>query len=268
MHPDWIVPDGLPAAVGALMTTRHGGRSGEPWHSMNLGDAAGDSAPDVAHNRERFARAIGAVPVFLRQRHGMRVVRLEADDAAAARPHEADASLTTEPGIACTVQVADCLPVLLAAPGGRAVAAAHAGWRGLAGGVVEATVAAVCEAAHCAPTQLHAWLGPCIGPQRFEVGADVVAAFGGGARFAPAVGTIGVAKWYADLAGLARDRLQPTGHRAHCRRPLVHRRGSGTLLLVPPRRRHRAHGGSHLATRHALARPPRAGPSPRHCEGG
>lgn len=211
MHPDWIIPDGLPDTVGALMTTRAGGCSGAPWYSMNVGDAVGDAAAAVAHNRERLAQAIGATPVFLRQRHGARVVRLGCGDAALTPPHEADASLSIECGIACTVQVADCLPVLFAAPDGRAVAAAHAGWRGLAGGVVEATVAALCEVARCVPRQLHVWLGPCIGPRRFEVGADVVAAFDGGARFVPAAAAAGVSKWHADLAGLARDRLSRRG---------------------------------------------------------
>jgi YfiH family protein len=210
MHPDWIVPDGLPDSVGALMTTRAGGCSGAPWHTMNVGAAVGDAAADVARNRERLARAIGARPLYLRQLHGVRVVRLHPDDASQA-PHEADASVCTERGVACTVLVADCLPVLFAAPDGAAVAAAHAGWRGLAAGIVEATVGALCEAAHCAPQRLHAWLGPCIGPRRFEVGADVVAAFGGGARFVPAASAAGVPKWHADLAGLARDRLRRQG---------------------------------------------------------
>jgi YfiH family protein len=111
------------------------------------------------------------------------------------------------------VQVADCLPVLFAAPGGRGVAAAHAGWRGLAGGVVEATLTALCDAAGCAPRELQVWLGACIGPRRFEVGADVLEAFGADARepaparFRPHAPD----KWLADLAGLARDRLQAAG---------------------------------------------------------
>lgn len=210
MHPDWIVPDGLPDNVGAVMTTRAGGSSAGPWQSLNVGDAVGDDAGAVVRNRERLARAIGAAPVFLRQCHGARVVRLAPGDADRTAAHEADASLCTERGVACTVQVADCLPLLFAAPDGRAVAAAHAGWRGLAGGVVEATLAALCDAASCAPQQVHAWLGPCIGPRRFEVGIDVVEAFGGGARFAPAPAA-GAPKWHADLAGLARDRLAALG---------------------------------------------------------
>jgi YfiH family protein len=114
------------------------------------------------------------VPVFLKQVHGVNVVRLTANDLAEANglmaSHEADAAVTTEPGIACTVQVADCLPVLFAAPQGRAVGAAHAGWRGLAAGVLEATLQEICALAACEPSQVQAWLGPCIGPRHFEVG--------------------------------------------------------------------------------------------------
>jgi hypothetical protein len=195
------------------MSTREGGVSGGPYASLNLGSAVGDRPEHVAANRERFAAACGAVPVFLRQVHGTRVVRLDAADAAApAALHEADASFTTEPGIACTVLVADCLPVLFAAPGGRGVAAAHAGWRGLAAGVLESTVVALCEAAACDPPALEAWLGACIGPSAFEVGADVLEAFGAdplqaAPRFVP--GRPG--KWFADLPGLARDRLAAAG---------------------------------------------------------
>src|SRR5688572_23954683 len=117
MHPDWIVPEGLPRGIAALMTTRAGGVSAGPWESMNVGDAVGDRPEAVALNRDRLAQAIGAEPVFLRQRHGIRVVRLSAG-AAAQPPIEADACVATDAGVACTVQVADCLPVLLAAPDG------------------------------------------------------------------------------------------------------------------------------------------------------
>ncbi len=154
--------------------------------------------------------------MFLRQVHGARVVRIGMADGAPGAPvHEADAAVTTEAGVACVVQAADCLPVLLAAPGGRAVAAAHAGWRGLAAGVVETAVDALCDAGRCSPGEVAAWLGACIGPDAFEVGADVLAAFGavsqreraGSGRFKPK----GNAKWLADLPGLARDRLAAAG---------------------------------------------------------
>ena len=218
MHADWLRPEGLPPQVGAVMSTRHGGLSGPPWASMNLGAAVGDDAASVARNRQAFAQAIDAMPVFLQQVHGVRVVRLRGGDARPGAPHQADASLATEPGVACTVLVADCLPVLFAAPEGCAVAAAHAGWRGLAGGVVEAALAALCDAAQCGPADVQAWLGACIGPRQFEVGADVLHAFGADParpdrlRFVPHVGA-GADKWLANLPQLARDRLYAAGVR-------------------------------------------------------
>jgi len=213
---DWLAPEWRVAGVGALMTTRSGGVSVGPYAAMNVGAAVGDDARAVAANRALLADAMGAAPVFLRQVHGTRVVRIAAADAAPGAPvHEADAVVTSETGVGCVVQAADCLPVLLAAPEGRAVAAAHAGWRGLAAGVVERTVAALCDVGQCEPGDVVAWLGACIGPQAFEVGADVLAAFdaaslqksASSARFQPQGG----AKWHADLAGLARDRLAAAG---------------------------------------------------------
>lgn len=195
--------------VAALMSTRVGGVSQGVFAGLNLGAAVGDDAQAVAENRARFAAALGATPVFLHQVHGTRVVRLPLADEAVP---EADASFTTETGVACTIQVADCLPVLMAAPGARGVAAAHAGWRGLAAGVLEASVAALCQASGCAPSELHCWLGPCIGPRQFEVGADVLAGFNvepdaPHARFQPQ----GKGRWLVDLPGLARDRLGAGG---------------------------------------------------------
>ena len=214
---DWLAPDWRVSGVGALMTTRRGGHSVGRYASMNVGIAVGDDAAAVAANRALLAEATGARPVYVRQVHGTRVIRIGREDARDDAPlHEADACVTTEPGVACVVQAADCLPVLVAAPGGRAVGAAHAGWRGLAGGVVEALVAVVCEAAGCAPRELDAWLGACIGPGAFEVGADVLAAFGvrptdsqtcSGRRFDPHA----PGKWLADLPALARDRLADAG---------------------------------------------------------
>lgn len=206
MRPAWSAP------VHALMSTRAGGVSGGPYGSLNLGSAVADDPVAVAENQRRFAAALGATPVWLEQVHGARVVRLTDDHAAVARPPErADASVSAVPGLACAVRVADCLPVLLAAADGRAVGAVHAGWRGLAAGIVEAAVEALCEMAHCEPSSVHAWLGPCIGPRAFEVGADVVEAFGGGARFSARRRADGSPGWLADLAGLARDRLAAKG---------------------------------------------------------
>lgn len=211
--PDWPAPDG----VGAWMSTRAGGVSAAPWASLNLGVAVGDAPAAVAENRRRFAAALGARPVFLRQVHGDRVLRLDASLLGQDDQHAADAAVCTEPGIACTVQVADCLPVLFAVRDGSAVAAAHAGWRGLAGGVLERTVDTLCEAAGCTPDAVVAWLGPCIGPAEFEVGAEVVEAFGDAAgdqptpRFVPRRRADGSLRWLAHLPRLAHERLRRRG---------------------------------------------------------
>jgi polyphenol oxidase len=211
MPSSWIEPEWpVDARIGALMTTRAGGVSAAPFDSLNLGRSAGDERAAVDENRRRFEAALGVPTRYLSQVHGAGVVRLTHADTT---PCEADAAITTERGLACTMMVADCLPVLFAAPEVRGVGAAHAGWRGLAGGVLEATVAALCEASGCAPRELSAWLGPCIGPRRFEVGADVLQAFGpeAAARFAVQPGTDGSPRWLADLPALARDRLQAAG---------------------------------------------------------
>jgi YfiH family protein len=226
------------------MSTRAGGVSAGPYASMNLGVAVGDDPAAVAVNRARFAAACGAAPVFLRQVHGIRVVRIgEADAAPGAPDHAADASVTTEPGVACTVQVADCLPVLFAAPNGKGVGAAHAGWRGLAAGVLEATVAALCDATASRPGELDAWLGVCIGPRAFEVGGDVLDAFAAAPRtaarrrFSPAAGQV------ARRPG--RPGARPPrrrGRPAARRRRRLRLRGRVTVLFVPARPGHRADG--------------------------
>jgi polyphenol oxidase len=211
MQSDWITPEWqVDPRIGALMTTRAGGVSAAPFDSLNLGRSAGDDPAAVDENRRRFETALGVPARYLSQVHGTRVARLTHADTSS---READASITTEPGVACTMMVADCLPVLFAAPQARGVGAAHAGWRGLAGGVLEATVAALCEAARCEPRELTAWLGPCIGPRRFEVGADVLQAFGPAAatRFAAQPRPDGSPRWLADLPALAHDRLQSVG---------------------------------------------------------
>jgi polyphenol oxidase len=214
LWPQW---DAAPR-VGAVMSTRAGGVSPAPWDSLNLGTAVGDDPAAVAENRRRFVALTGAEPAWLRQVHGHHV--LPAHEAVALHePPQADASWTDRPGVACVVQVADCMPVLLAGPGGRAVAAAHAGWRGLAGGVVEAALAALCTAARCEPSQVSVWLGPCIGPRRFEVGADVLQAFGEAPErteaphFVASAPSKGAPRWLADLPQLARGRLARAGVR-------------------------------------------------------
>ena len=214
MRPDWDAGE----RVGAAMSERAGGVSVAPYDTLNLGDHVGDAAEAVLENRARWQREIGARPVYLRQVHGTAVIRA-AGGAGRGEPAQADAAVTTEPGIACTVLVADCMPVLLAAPGGRGVGAAHAGWRGLAGGVVEAALRALCEAAACEPGEVAAWLGPCIGPRRFEVGAEVVQAFGGALdgsdpeRFIPRPRPDGALRWLANLPRLGGDRLRGAGVR-------------------------------------------------------
>ncbi len=200
----------LPAGVQALCTTRAGGVSMPPFDSFNLGDHVRDDPAHVAANRRILAGlTTPAVPVFLQQVHGTRVLRLRADRVADSQGDQADACLTTEPGVACTIMVADCLPVLFAHASGRAVAAAHAGWRGLAAGVLEATVQALADAA--GPGAISAWLGPCIGPSAFEVGEEVREAFGASEEALACFVPQGHGKWLADLPSLARLRLQRAG---------------------------------------------------------
>ncbi len=218
---DWLRPAWpAPARVHALFTSRAGGVSQGRHAGLNLGTHVGDAPRAVAANRARLAGAIGRTPVFLEQVHGTDVVVLDRAFPSEAGPAaiEADASATREAGCVCTVMVADCLPVLLTDRQGRAVGAAHAGWRGLLGrqgqGVLERTAAQVADLAGCAPAGLLSWLGPCIGPREFEVGDDVRQAFvdanaEAAACFTAVRGTPG--KWLADLQGLARQRLAALG---------------------------------------------------------
>lgn len=200
MQPQWPAPPD----VHAFCSARAGGVSAAPYDTLNLGDHVGDDPVAVAENRRRFAAQLAARPVFLKQVHGRGVVRL---DARTSDGTEADACWTTERGVACTMMVADCLPVLLAPRGGGIVGAAHCGWRGLAGGVLEALWAQMAPLAGSAGDML-AWLGPCIGPDAFEVGPEVRAAFlahdpAADAAFRPHGG----GKYLADLPSLARRRL-------------------------------------------------------------
>jgi YfiH family protein len=203
------------------MTSRSGGRSSVPFEGFNLRCGLGDDDDIVALHRRQLHGWLGVPSVRLDQVHGVVVHGIgpgEADGRVSSGTPVADASVTTLERVACEIQVADCLPVLFADRAGRAVGAAHAGWRGLAGGVLEATLKAVCAAAGVPPQEVEAWLGPCIGSTRFEVGADLLAAFDApdaaaglaGSRFVAAgsAGPEAEPKWWADLAGLARDRLQ------------------------------------------------------------
>ncbi|HZQ59822.1 MAG TPA: peptidoglycan editing factor PgeF [Casimicrobiaceae bacterium] len=204
-----IVPEwNAPANVRALMTTRRGGVSTGARASLDLGGHA-SRAPDVLENRRLLRALLPADPHWLHQVHGAHVANLGRDAAAQAWP-QADAAITTARNVVCAVRVADCLPVLLADVGGRCVGIAHAGWRGMAGGVIEATVAAMREAGSARQT---AWLGPAISRAAFEVGPEVHAAFCSDDPAAEHAFTPGAApaKWQADLYALARRRLQRAG---------------------------------------------------------
>ena len=221
MHADWMIPDWpAPAGVRAVFTTRQGGVSRAPFGSMNLGDHVGDQPAQVLANRARLQSAIGSRPVFLKQVHGSEVLALKSDTLDG---KSADASITSQRQLACTIMVADCLPVLLTLGDGSMVAAAHAGWRGLAGagsmagkGILESVIESFRPLAQVEPARaaikIIAWLGPCIGPSAFEVGAEVKAAF---ELSDPAAGRFFAAtaqgKYLADLPGLARLRLQALG---------------------------------------------------------
>lgn len=202
---DWLTPDWpAPARVRACVTTRSGGISAAPFDSFNLGDHVDDDPVAVAKNRQRLLSQLGCQPAWLRQVHG--IVVAEANPALVV---EADASWSATPGIACTAMTADCLPVLFCDRAGTRVAAAHAGWRGLAGGVLEATV----QALGVAPEELLVWLGPAIGPEAFEVGAEVREVFlrqHGEADAAFVPGAVS-GKFMADIYQLARIRLAAIG---------------------------------------------------------
>ena len=203
---------GFPDNVLALTTTREGGVSNGPWRSLNLASHVGDSPLAVAGNRRRLYSTLpGSHPVtWLDQVHGTRVV----DAAVGGNGLQADASICRHPGVACAVLTADCLPVLLCHRGGSVIAAAHAGWRGLAGGVLDATVRAM----ECEPAELMAWLGPCIGPAAFEVGPEVREAFCAATVPAQAAAvkacfrpSARAGHFLADLRALARWRLDALG---------------------------------------------------------
>jgi YfiH family protein len=229
---DWLVPDWpAPANVRACCTTRQGGVSEGPYASFNLGDHVGDTAQAVQANRAMLQQSLQlpAQPLWLQQVHGTTVLSLphQQDDL------QADASVTHEQGCACSVLTADCLPLLFCNRQGTVVAAAHAGWRGLAAGVIEATVARLDSAAE----DVLVWLGPAIGPKRFEVGEEVRQAFlahdpQAAAAFTDEAFTEGntaePGRWLADLYVLARQRLQALG--------VTHIHGGGLCTFTDSRR--------------------------------
>lgn len=203
---EFLVPEWpAPKSVHAVMTTRRGGFSTGPYASFNLASHVGDDERAVAENRRRLRDALSlpSEPQWLNQVHGRKVAMLS-------RPvnESADAAVAFEPGPVAAVLTADCLPVFLASRAGNRVGIAHAGWRGLVSGVVEATVAALATD----PSELIAWLGPAIGPAAFEVGGEVRRMFvamqpQSDADFRPGKGQ----KYLADLPGLVRRRLVACG---------------------------------------------------------
>ena len=205
----WIVPDWpAPANVRAICTTRAGGVSAAPYDSLNLGDHVGDDPAAVARNRAIFSEALSARPVFLQQVHGVQAVALAAETPDGM---VADGCITADQGVACTIMVADCLPMLFATADGRAVAAGHAGWRSLAGAGGKGIVESVWDTLG-RRGDVMAWLGPCIGPEAFEVGPEVKAAFEAtDPQAASLFKPYREGKWLADLQGLARRRLQALG---------------------------------------------------------
>lgn len=210
LHADWPAP----AHVHAVVTSRAGGVSRPPFDSLNLGTHVGDDPAAVAQNRGRLLDALRAIapaqaPQWLNQVHGTTVVEAEPDAARrSAWVPDADAVATELPGLPCAVMTADCLPVFFTDLAGRRVAAAHAGWRGLCDGVLEATLATFPD-----PAAVMAWMGPAIGPDAFEVGGEVREAFlqrhaGAAAHFRPSPNA---GRWLADIYGLARLRLAAAG---------------------------------------------------------
>lgn len=223
LTPGWDVS----SRVRALVTTRAGGVSLPPYGrwagghetagGLNLGMHTGDDPVHVARNRARLLSLAGVRAAWLEQIHGDTVVR--AEEVPLDAPVRADASVTTASGVACLVMVADCMPVLLCDGDGRAVGAAHAGWRGLVAGIVEKTARRVADLAHCEPSTLHAYLGPAIGPRAFEVGDEVRDAFLAASLPAEHEATAHAfvarehvpGKHWADLCALARLRLARLG---------------------------------------------------------
>lgn len=207
MRADWITPDwpALPR-VRAVATTRSGGVSAGVYASLNLGDHVGDVSEAVSENRRRLREALclPQEPRWLKQVHGARVAQLDG----VAVAEECDSAVTRRAGEVCVIMTADCLPVLLCDQGGTVVAAAHAGWRGLAAGVLEAAVAAM----RVTPGEILAWLGPAIGPESYEVGDEVHTALveaqtDAEQTFEPRR----PGKWMCDLYLLASQRLRHAG---------------------------------------------------------
>jgi hypothetical protein len=204
LHPDWPAPAGVRACT--TLRDAEPGVSSPPYDRFNLGSNAGDDPAAVAANRAalRDLAHLPSEPRWLKQVHGTRVLRFAAADAAAPDAPEADAATTSDAGVVLAILTADCLPVLLCSRDGDELGAAHAGWRGLAAGVLEATVAAMSTPA----SRLIGWLGPGAGPASYEIGEDVRAAFAGvDEAFVPTR----PGHWKVDLYAIARRRLAAAG---------------------------------------------------------
>lgn len=200
IFPEWPAPTN----VKSLQTTRAGGISVAPYDQLNLGLHVGDQPLHVVANRQQLGRFVPTEPIWLSQVHGVEVV----DATLASCQPQADAAYARVANAVCTVMTADCLPVLLCNNSGSVVAAAHAGWRGLLAGVLEATIASM----RVAPASLLAWLGPAIGPRAFLVGTEVRDAFVAHDRDAAIAFTAQPdAKWLADIYLLAKQRLRKFG---------------------------------------------------------
>ena len=211
--PNWLVK---PAAVHALVTTREGGISKTPYHSLNLGDHVGDGAKQVLANRAILNTHIPQEPIWLEQVHGTHVSTPQSRRAIKGAPIKADAAVSDIPNEVLTILTADCLPVLLASDDGKVIGAAHAGWRGLCNGVLENTVTAMLALSpHLSVANISVWLGPAIGPQAFEVGTDVLDAFTQSGKALPDQAFIALegspGKYFANLYLLAKSRLNEMG---------------------------------------------------------
>lgn len=248
-QPEWLKPDWpAPPGVRALITLRNGGVSTGPHGAadgrggLNLGASCGDAAAAVSANRARLLRELPSAPRWLRQVHGARVV--DAADVGE-EPVEADAAWTDQPGVVAAIQMADCLPVLLADARGRCVGVAHAGWRGLAAGVIQATARAMRAGIGDPSAPLLAYLGPAIGPDHFEVGREVVVAVQDGlpgVSLQHAFVARGEGKFLADLYALARLALaQVHVHEVH---------GGGLCTVCDPARYY-SHRRDRVTGRHA-----------------
>ncbi len=212
IEPSWAGPK----QVKAFCTTRHGGVSKSPFNTLNLGLNAGDDSADVLHNRSIVKSHLPTEPLWLKQIHGVTVSTPSTRNASTGNPFEADAAITNIPNEVLAILTADCMPVLFASKGGEVIGAAHAGWRGLSGGVLENTLQEMLAISPgLSPKDIVVWMGPAIGSTAFEVGEDVLKAFAPQGQdilskaFTPIVASPG--KYWANLYLLARERLRSLG---------------------------------------------------------